>query len=260
MRQPCPPWEWLLNRSGGLATLRPLQTPHVTHDAPLKLKVLEPFAVGGRRLCFVHPHEPNRCVKVLRTDERRTVRHKKTIIPAHWRREYDNNAHEKRILEHLERRIGPGMARHLPRSYGMAATDMGPGLVLDLVRDYDGGISRSIRELITTGYDLAKLRPSFESFGRFLSENLVLTRSLLDHNLVVKMHADGPGPIFLIDGLGDPAWLPLSTWIPALGRAKIARRIDEAWSRFEGFAARGGVSEELRRTSSWDQGFLRHRG
>jgi hypothetical protein len=241
-------------------TLRPLQATPVTSGPILELKGREPFGVGGRRLCFVHPHDPKKCVKVLRTDERRTVRHKKTIIPAHWRREYDNNAHEKRILEDLEKRIGPAMADHLSRSYGMANTDLGPGLMLDLVRDHDGGISRSIRELITTGYDLSRLRPSFEAFGRFLTEHLVLTRSLLDHNLVVEMRADGPGRIILIDGYGDPAWLPLSSWFPVLGRAKIARRIEDAWLRFEKFAASGGVSEELRRTSSWDQGFLRHRG
>ena len=242
------------------ATLVSLQANATTSAGPLPLKGLEPFAVGGRRLCFVHPHEPAKCVKVLRTDERRTVRHKKTLIPANWRREYDNNAHEKRVLEQLERRIGPAMASHLPRCYGMAETDLGPGLVLDLVRDDDGAISRSIRELITVGYDLSKLRRSFDDFGRFLAEHLVITRGLLDHNLVVAMRGGEPGPIFMIDGLGDPAWLPLSRWIPALGRARIARRIEEAWTRFESFAARGGVSEELRRTSSWDQGFLRHRG
>ena len=74
-------------------TLRLLQASSATPDPVLALKGLEPFGVGGRRLCFVHPLDPKKCVKVLRTDERRTVRHKKTIIPAHWRREYDNNAH-----------------------------------------------------------------------------------------------------------------------------------------------------------------------
>ncbi len=241
-------------------TLRVLPPTSATSRILLELKGREPFGVGGRRLCFVHPEDSKKCVKVLRTDERRTVRHKKTIIPARWRREYDNNAHERRILEHLEKRIGPGMGRHLPRCYGMAATDLGPGLVLDLVRDHDGGISRSIRELITTGYHLPELKSSFLEFGRFLSDNLVLTRSLLDHNLVVEMRPDGPGAVYLIDGFGDPAWIPFSTWIPALGHAKILRRMEEAWRRFEKFAANGGVSDEVRRTSSWDQGFLRHRG
>lgn len=229
-------------------------------EGVLRLQGLEPFGVGGRRLCFVHPLEPEKCVKVLRTDERRTVRHKKTIIPAHWRREYNNNTHEMRILEDLERRIGPAMASHFPRSYGLHPTDMGPGLVLDLVRDSDGRISRSIRELITVGFDVQKLRSSFDDFCAFLMDNLVLTRSLLDHNLVVEMHGDEPGPMFLIDGFGDPAWIPFSRWIPSLGRSKIARRKEEAWQRFEKFAAAGGVSEELIRSSSWGQGILNHRG
>lgn len=227
----------------------------------LALKGLEPFGVGGRRLCFVHPLDPGKCVKVLRADDRRTVRlKKKRFVPASWRREYDNNAHEKRILEGIEKRIGSKMAQHLPRCYGMVPTDLGSGLVLDLVRDEDGRISRSIRELITVGYELPKLRSSFEEFCRFLSDNLVLTRSLLDHNLVVSMHADGPSRIVMIDGLGDPAWLPLARWIPMIGRAKVARRMDEAWCRYERLAASGGVSDELRRNSTWDQGILRHRG
>jgi hypothetical protein len=227
----------------------------------LALKGLEPFGIGGRRWCFVHPLDPKKCVKVLRTDHGRTVRlKKKRIMPASWRREYDNNLHEMRVLEELQQRIGPAMAGHLPRCYGMSATDLGPGLVLDLIRDHDGGISRSIRELITIGCDVASLKDSFDEFGRFLSNHLILTRNLLDHNLVVQMRAEGPGPMFLIDGLGDPAWLPLSRWIPALGRAKVARRIDDAWRRFGKFAASGGVTDELIRESTWGQGILRHRG
>lgn len=228
----------------------------------LTMKHLEPFGVGGRRMCFVHPDDPKKCVKVLRTDDRRTIRVKQKglSLPAAWRRDYDNNAHEKRELESLEKRIGPSMKRHLPLSYGMVPTDLGPGFVLDLVRDSDGRISRSLRELMTTGYPLEKLRPSFEEFGQFLSENLILTRKLLDHNLVVSMQDDIPCRMVLIDGLGDPAFIPFSRLIPRLGRSKIARRINEAWKRFEEFAAKGGVSDELRLTSSWDQGFLRHRG
>ena len=79
----------------------------------------------------MHPDDPQKCVKVLRTDERRTVRMAKKgrIIPTAFRRVYDNNAHEMRVLEELERCLGSMMTRHFPRSYGMAATDIGPGLV-----------------------------------------------------------------------------------------------------------------------------------
>lgn len=226
----------------------------------LRLKGLEPFGVGGRRACYIHPHDPGKCVKVLRTDSARTVRHKKTLIPAHWRREYDNNAHEKHVLDSMLARIGPQMAAHFPIPYGMVATDLGPGFVLDLVRDEDGRIARSLRELFSTGVPPEIIRPAFTEFGDFLLQHRILTRKLLDHNIVVSMKNGKPNRMVLIDGLGDPAWLPIARWIPPLGRRKIQRRIAEAWQRFESFAATGGIDEKTRAESSWDQGFLRHRG
>lgn len=231
------------------------------HETILKLRGAIPFGVGGRRSCFVHPLDPAKCVKVLRDDPGRAIRHRKSrFLPAKWRRAYDNNAHEKKLLEAYERRLGPVAAGHIPLSYGMAETDLGPGLVLDLARDHDGQISRTIRELITCGYDLERLRQPFAAFGKFLRENRIYTRNLLDHNLVVVMAETGPGKIMLIDGFGDPSWIPFAKWFPAVGREKINRRLRTAWERFEALAAQGGVSEEERRGSTWDQGFLRHRG
>jgi hypothetical protein len=232
-------------------------------ESYLVLKDQEPFAIGGRRKCFVHPLDPHKCVKVLRDDELRTIRSPRSssIIPASWRRKYDNNADELRELTVLEKRLGASlMGRHLPRCYGMTMTDEGPGLVLDLVRDADGKISRTIREWITLGMELELLRPAFDEFCQFLSDHLVLTRSLLDHNLAVCVGADGPERLVMIDGFGYPAWLPLAAWIPPLGRAKIAKKKAIAWKRYEELVAAGGVSEEVRRNSTWDQGHLRHRG
>jgi len=133
-------------------------------------------------------------------------------------------------------------------------------LVLDLMRDHDGRIARSLRELLSTGFAPDQFRPAFEELGKFLTEHVILTRALLDHNIVARLHDDGTWRLFLIDGLGDRAWLSLAEWIPSMGRAKVKRRLDEAWHRFEKLWRQGGVSEELIRTSSWGQGFLNHRG
>ena len=40
------------------------------------------------------------------------------------------------------------------------------------MRDHDGKISRSIRELISSGEELASLREAFDEFARFLLDNL----------------------------------------------------------------------------------------
>lgn len=228
---------------------------------PLQLQGLTPFGVGGRRLCFAYPGDPSRCVKVSRQDERRTIRmNRKTLIPARFRRLYDNNADELQQLTRLFQRIGPQANQHLPQCYGMFPTDLGPGLVLDLVRDADGRISRSLRELLSTGFVPETFRPAFDELGDFLREHAVLTRSLLDHNLVAQQRSDGQWRLYLIDGYGDRAWLPLASWSRSLARAKVQRRLSEAWGRFEKLWRQGGVPKQLIETSSWGQGFLNHRG
>ena len=232
----------------------------ITSTEPLRLGS-EPFGVGGRRLCFTHPHALDRCVKILRQDEGRAIRSRKSgIIPARYRRTYDNNAHERQVLDALYKRLGEQMSQHLPRGYGAVETDRGPGLVFDLYRDFDGKISRSLRELLSTGYSLDRFRPAFEELAAFFVEHTVLSRSLLDHNIVVRDRGDGTWRMYVIDGLGDPAWLPLARWFKSLGQAKVRRRIEEAWERFREFEQRGGVTPELLASSSWGQGFLNHRG
>jgi hypothetical protein len=198
---------------------------------------------------------------VLRTDGRRTIRGAgSSAYFARFRREYDNNAHEKQVLDKIFQRIGPAMTRHLPRCYGMFPTDLGPGLVLDLMRDHDGKISRSIRELISTGTSLADLRPAYDQFAQFLLDYKVQTRNLLDHNLVARRDANNHWTLFLIDGFGDSAWLPLSQIFTAMSVRRIQRRIAIAWPKIEQFAAAGGVQPSMMQNCSWGQGFLTHRG
>ncbi len=228
---------------------------------PLRLAELEPFGVGGRRRCFVHPEYPGRCVKVLRTDPHRVVRLGKSAWwPAAWRRKYDNNADELRQLSRLRRKLGEElMARHFPRVYGMAPTDLGPGLVLDLVRNADGQISLSLREELANGTKLAEIRAAFNEFGRFLVAHGIVTRELLDHNLAVRRDADGGCVFFLIDGFGDSAWLPLGRLVPGHNRRRIQKKLTKAWARFEKLEANLADPEKAKTAIKWRVGFLRHR-
>jgi hypothetical protein len=230
-----------------------------TNAAPLRLSQSKPFGLGGRRLCFVHPREPGKCVKVLRQDPGRTVRDYRSIIPNRWRRAYDNNAHELKELTAVFRRIGPEAAQCLPRCYGMTPTDLGPGLVLDLIRDVDGPISLSLRELISKGTSPAELRPAYDELGAFLLKHTVLTRALLDHNIVAQKCGGGQWRLYIIDGYGDPAWIPLRRMIRPIARAKIKQRLAELWPKLEQLA-QNPVTQELLQRSNWGQGFLSHRG
>lgn len=205
----------------------------------LNLDGVEPFGVGGRRLCFVHPEDETKCIKVLRSDDERVIRSQKSLIPVKWRRIYDNNAHEQKELARIYSQAGAAMAAHFPMVHGEVDTTLGKGLVLDLMRDEDGAIARDVRVLLQAGFPLDELRSVFNQFGNFLLQYRILTRNLLDHNLVVTMGKQGPKRMYMIDGMGDPAWVPIARWIPMLGRRKIEKRLATAWQRFENYSKKG---------------------
>jgi len=237
------------------------ENPFLDHPEPIRLSNCKPFGVGGRRACYVHPHEPKFCIKVLRQDDDRTVRIRKSAswIPARLRREYNNNQDERDTLNGLQKKIGPKLREHFPWCHGEIDTDLGQGLVLDLVRDYDGRISYSLREHITRGLSLEEVRPAFERFARFLMKHRIITKAILDHNLALSKVTPENWQFYLIDGMGTNAFFPFSSLLPALAYRKINQKIEEAWTRFEAFSAQGGVSDQLRKESTWGQGFLNHR-
>ncbi len=238
---------------------RSTQEYHAPDPQPVvTLGALEPFGVGGRRLCYVDPRNPSRCIKVLRHDEKRTVRIRPGLIPNRFRREYNNNAHEQRELGKLFRRIGDEASQCLPRCHGNVETDLGLGLVLDLIRDHDGRISRSLRELVSTGHQPNEFREAFEAFSDFMIRHAVLSRAILDHNLATQQRADGSWHLYLIDGLGDPAWLPFARFSKGLAQSKIKRRLEKFWPKLETLATKP-VTTELIKKSTWGQGFLKHR-
>lgn len=250
------------------ADQRPVEIPSIpaaqipSASDRLTLGSLTPFGIGGRRLCFVHPDDPAKCVKVLRQDKLKTIRsrHTSRLIPVSWRRLHDNNASEQRALSREYNRHGSLAWEHMPRCYGTVKTDLGGGLVLDLYRDSDGQIARTLRELLRTGHELESFRKAFDQFGDFLLKNRIVTRSLLDHNLVVQRRSDESWKFYLIDGIGDRNFLPIGRWCKSIAELTVRRRLDKAWNRYEESHRRGTPGKQMISPErTWQQGCLLHR-
>jgi len=222
---------------------------------PLILKDLEPFGVGGRRLCFEYPGDPGKCVKVLRTDPHRTVQFRaRTRWKMAVRRPYDNNEDERRQIDKLFSRHGESVKKHFPRHYGFIQTDLGRGLVLDLIRDFDSEISMSLREWITRGKSLDEVREAFQEFRDFLIDKCIFTRAILDHNLVVFRPSEGQYRIVMIDGLGDSTLIPVALMRQKWAEKRIVRKTTEAWRRMQALLEKGGISQDALENSSWGHG------
>ena len=193
---------------------------------------------------------------MLRTDPERTVRLKRSgAWKTKFGRVYDNNEHEKNELDKLFRKHGEVIRRHLPQHYGFVETDLGLGLVLDLMRDFDGEISMSLREWISTGNSISKIESAFQEFGGFMRAHAILTRDILDHNIVVVRESEQKLRLVMIDGIGYSAFIPVAAWFSSISRRRIKRKLDKAWARLEWLQERGGMSAEQVSNSSWGQGF-----
>ena len=168
----------------------------------LTLSNLSPFASGGNRDCYVHPLNPDRCLKVIKDVRSPEARRAARGFPANLRplRFFDENIIEKQRLEFLQKCFPEKVCSHLPSSYGMVKTDIGDAFETDLIRDSDGLISRTVEQYIwQVGYDEA-LRKAIDRFFQDWSAQCPLTRDLIPHNMVICFN--GMPNIIMVDGFG----------------------------------------------------------
>lgn len=185
-----------------------------------------PFARGGNRLCFVHPDDPNRCIKVQRPDFTLEERRRRKGFPKNLKplTSFDDNLQEFGEMQSLDRLYREPLYQHVSRCFGFVDTDMGPGLVSELIRDDCGNISHTLKEYIWEhGHD-DNCRQAVTSFAEHWLQLAVPSRDLLLHNLVAQRAADGTiKRLVIIDGIGNPSWIPIWMW-PRIFRVQKARR------------------------------------
>lgn len=194
----------------------------------------QPFASGGNRHCYRHPKFADRCVKVMRPGRIAELRKR-----APWYKglasdsQFDDNAREvvgyaQKVLKHAQP-DSPVWA-HLPRWYGMEETSIGPGAVSELLLDERGEAGMTLEKYLQQhGLD-DTIRGALERFSLWLRSTGVLTKNLLPHNLVLSSR-DGQPELFLVDGLGNAAFLPFAEYFAFSRRRYIERRIEKMWKR-----------------------------
>jgi hypothetical protein len=193
----------------------------------LSLAGAEPFAVGGRRVLYVHPDDPERCVKVLLPGRQpdRLRREARGLRRLHRSAHYDENLQDLLAYRQLWNRHGEALHAYLPTVFGTVETDIGPGLVVQLIRDGDGRISLSGK-----GYTIAHglsqaLLEAVDVLEAFLVAHRVRFRDPFPHNLAVRQADDGRLQLFIVDGLARRDWLPASLrpGVVARIRRQVAR-------------------------------------
>lgn len=220
----------------------------------IDLSAHTPFAQGSNRWCFVHPTDPDRCLKVIQPEN----------ILARYRRQpwlkrclgkarLDDNRQEQKAHQQpaIQKRLNTdheaSLWNHLPRFYGTADTTLGPANVSELIRCQNGNIAPTLESLVR-GQPLApELNPAIDEFLHWLRQHRILTRNLLPHNLLVT-DRDGTPRLFLVDGLGAPAIPQALSRLPGWSDHYITRKVARFYKRLAWEQNKKGLSwEEFQR-------------
>lgn len=204
----------------------------------LKLAGIEPFAQGGNRQCFVHPENRNLCVKVRRPDFSLADLRRKKGFPKSLRplSSFDDNLEEYRVLEAFNKRYGVQAFKVISNCFGFEDTDLGKGLVSELIRDDDGAISLNIKQYIWEVGITESFQEVLEEFCAFWQKMSMPSRSLLIHNVVVQQGKNGKvGRLVVIDGLGYAGVIPQFLLPKRFFQKKAARKILDLKQRIQLF-------------------------
>ena len=188
-----------------------------------------PFTEGGHRAIYIHPQNPEKCIKVLL--DHSTPDKKKASAPflkKHFRRleRFDENSEELSILTQIEKTTPEIIGLHIPKCYGFEETDKGMGLVTDIYRDFDNKISSNLRDYLLSHKTEGGLTQAIKEFQTNIFKYKILSRALLLHNIVVKRLTNDTCQLYLIDGIGSSEFIPVSSYFPVARDSKIKRKIE----------------------------------
>jgi len=169
----------------------------------------DPIGKGKERTCFVHPDDPQKAIKVPHGD-----------ISEQSRREI-------KFYRKLQKRGGSDP--HIPRFYGLCETNLGQGIVVDMIRDQDGEISRPLNWYLAEGYPIEDFESYLDTLRQSFLQNLIIfNHDMTVGNLLFQKVSSTCARLVVIDGLGDVVIVDWLDVFPSLVRRKISRR----WQRF----------------------------
>jgi len=170
----------------------------------------DPIGKGRERACYVHPEDPRKAIKISAGK-----------VSAQSRREI-------KFYRKLQKRGGV-VDEHIPNFYGLCETNLGQGIVVDLIRNYDGEISRPLNWYLAQGFPIGEFEPYLDELKQSFLQNLIIfNHDLTIGNLLVQKSSAIKVRLVAIDGLGDVIALDWLDYFPFLVRRKIRRR----WARF----------------------------
>tara|TARA_Y100000768_G_scaffold360769_1_gene318267 strand:- start:3373 stop:4008 length:636 start_codon:yes stop_codon:yes gene_type:complete len=190
-----------------------------------------PFAEGGNRKCFIHPAQSDRCLKVVHPGLlEEIIKNKPWYKKFRSKDSFDDNLREQEAYKQKALMVdNPEIWKHLAQWYGMVETNIGMASETELIKNNDQ-IAETLESYLFSNGLTNEIKIAINQFHQWLRDNLILTKNLIPHNLVIKSEKDEM-IIKIIDGLGSQAFVPLPNHSTFFAKRYVERRIELMWSR-----------------------------
>jgi hypothetical protein len=168
---------------------------------------------GNERACYKHPDDADKAIKV--TLQNKAKRSKQTNTE----------------IKYYKKLIKKGLNdwSHLPKFYGEIQTDKGKGFIVEIVKDYDGKVSKSFAYYMNKE-GFKKYQKELNDLKEYFLENrIIFNYGMMPKNLLLRKKSESEFELVLIDGLGDVSHLTVQNVLPYFARQRIERR----WKKFE---------------------------
>lgn len=169
----------------------------------------DPIGEGQERICYVHPEDPSKLIKVLKGESEKQTRREMELYRRLRRKNTDYS--------------------QLPRLYGKVQTNLGRGFITDLIRDFEGGISNSLYWYFERGIPVTEFYPYLDDLKQYLLDNqIMISADMRRTNVLFQKLSVDRAQLVVIDGLGNHSAINWFDGLRMVSDSKINRR----WDRF----------------------------
>jgi len=182
-----------------------------TINKTLNLNDTDFLAKGSERACYTHPQDKDKAIKL--SYEQNIGRDKQSNIEIKY--------YEELIKKDID-------WKHLPKYYGEITTNQGNGFIIEMIRDYDGQVSKSFAYYLNNNGLEPYTNMILEYKNFFLKHHIIFNYGMMPKNILIRKNSETEAHLVLIDGLGDITYFTFPNKIPFLARKKIIRR----WNKF----------------------------
>ena len=187
-------------------------------DEKIILKDEHFIAQGGERICYLHPLDNTKVIKIISPRDR--------VLAYNGER----NLIEYKYFNFLDKLNIP--FTHITKCYSYIDTNLGEGLVFDKVYDYNGEISKTFLELVKFGNITKEQEENLISeLKEYIIGNNILFIDYAFGNILCCEYDKNRYKLVIIDGLGAKRcgfkfWLYLNSKIYTKYKVRVQ------WNRF----------------------------